>query len=126
MDYRSVKDTTSRQYKLLNSGIFNKKGGLLTTDDGYVAVALGSRFGEVGDKFMINLDNGFSFKAIKADEKADKDTYNGCHHLSDGSLIEFVVSISDLSKYNYMAYTMGDISYVDGFNGNVTSIQKEV
>lgn len=126
MDYRTITDTTSKQYELINSGIFKNDNGLLTTDDGYIAVALGSRFGKIGDKFRINFDNGLSFKAIKADEKDDSDTDSNCHHVSDGSLIEFVVDTRKLRTNNNLAYKMGDISYIKGFKGNITSIEKEV
>lgn len=126
MDYRTIIDTTSKQYKLINNGIFNKNNGLLTTNDDYVAVALGSRFGNVGDKFRITLDSGLSFKAIKLDEKDDSHTINNCHHSSDGSLIEFVVDTNKLKLNNNLAYVMGDISYVEGFKGDITSIEKEV
>ena len=126
MDYRMITNTSSQQYKLVHSGIFNTNNGLLITNDGYVAIALGSRFGEIGDKFLVKFDNGFSFKAIKVDEKADSDTINHCHHASDGSLVEFVVDKYNLRSNNNLAYKMGDISYVEGFSGNITSIKMEV
>ena len=126
MDYKTITDKTSRQYKLISSGIFNKDNGLLTTNDGYIAVALGSRFGSIGDKFIITLDNGTTFKAIKADEKSDSHTVNKCHHKDDGSLVEFVVDSNMLKINNNLAYKMGDISYVKGFDGKVVSIVMEV
>ena len=126
MDYRTITDTTSKQYKLIESGIFNTSSGLLITDDGYIAVALGSKFGGIGDKFRITLDNGTTFLAIKTDEKSDRHTINNCHHADDGSLVEFVVDVKNLKVENKLAYVMGDISYVEGFNGKVTSIELEV
>lgn len=126
MDYRAVTNVYSKQYKLINSGIFNKDNGLLMTNDGYVAIALGSRFGDIGDKFIISLDTGKKFKAIKADEKDDGDTSHRCHHISDGSLIEFIVDVNKLEHKNNLAYIMGDISYIDGFGGNIVSIEMEV
>ena len=126
MSYKAITDKTSKQYKLLNSGILKNNNGLLTTDDGYVAVALGSRFGGIGDRFVITFDNGKSFKAIKVDEKADKDTSNKCHHVSDGSLIEFVID-TKLSRQSYpLAIKMGNFNYVDQFHGNVVKIEKEI
>jgi hypothetical protein len=126
MDYRAITDKSSKQYKLISSGIFNKDNGLLITNDGYVAVALASRFGNIGDKFIVTLDNGASFKAIKTDEKSDSHTVNKCHHKNDGSLVEFVVDTNKLKTNNNLAYVMGDISYVDGFKGGITSVVKEV
>lgn len=126
MDWRAVTNTSSKQYELLNSGIFNMDNGLLITEDGYVAVALGSKYGSVGDKFRITLDTGKTFKAIKADAKSDAHTINGCHQYQDGSIIEFVVDTTALSYENRLAYVMGDISYVKGFEGIVTSIELEV
>lgn len=126
MDWRAVTNTSSKQYELLNSGIFNMDSGLLITEDGYVAVALGSKYGNVGDKFRITLDTGKRFKAIKADAKSDAHTINGCHQYQDGSVIEFVVDTNNLRYENRLAYAMGDISYVEGFEGIVTSIELEV
>ena len=126
MDWRAVTDTSSKQYELLNSGIFNMDSGLLITEDGYVAVALGSRYGAVGDKFRITLSTGTVFKAIKADAKSDAHTVNGCHHSQDGSLVEFIVDTTSLRYENRFAYAMGDISYVKGYEGIVTSIEMEV
>lgn len=121
-----IVDRTSQQYKLLYSGnITHSNDGLLYYED-YVCVALGSRFGNIGDKFLITLDNGKQFKVIKLDEKSNEHTVNNCHHLSDGSLIEFVIDINKAAQYYDMVITMGDFNHEDKFNGNIVKIQREV
>ena len=90
----------------------------------YVSVALGSRFGNTGDKFIITLDTGESFKAIKGDEKADKDTANHCHHLSDGSLVEFIID-TNLARQSYPdCIRDGSFNSCDKFKGNIIKIAK--
>lgn len=93
MDYRKITNRASAQYQLIhNSGkIHVGDDGLLYSDDGFIGVALGSYFGEIGDKFKFVLSNGQELNVIKIDEKADQHTINRCYHAVDGSVIEFVV-----------------------------------
>lgn len=126
MDYRTITDQTSRQYQLIYSdSITVGSDGLLYSGE-YVGVALGSKFGEIGDKFLITLNTGKQFKAIKVDEKDDSHTVDGCHHKVDGSVVEFVINI-DLAQQSYpLAITMGNFDYIDKFNGTVVKIEREV
>lgn len=124
MDYRCITNTNSLQYKLIYGGdIVICSDGLLRSYD-YVGVALGSRFGNIGDRYIITLEDGSTFKAIKLDEKANRDTVDGCHHSSDGSCIEFVIDTDKASQYYPEAILMGDFNYIDMFNGKVTKIEK--
>lgn len=129
MDYRKITDETSPQYKLINqSGLIHiGEDGLLYTDDGYVGVALGSKYGTIGDKFIIEFDNKRELKVIKLDEKADKDTVNGCYHKSDNSMVEVLVN-RDLAASNYplAINVLGDFNYSDKFNGEITNVLKVV
>lgn len=126
MDYKCITDSSSPQYKLIYSGSIQVcSDGLLRSEE-YIGVALGSKFGAIGDKFIVTLDNGKQFKAIKIDEKADQDTIDGCHHASDGSLIEFVID-TNLAKQSYSsAIVMGDFDYIDLFNGSIIKIERMV
>ena len=92
----------------------------------YVGVALASRFGSIGDKFVITLDTGIKFKVVKVESKSDAHVYNNCHHKNDSSVVEFVVDVNKFSKHYPSAYTMGDVNCVDKFSGNVIKIQKVV
>lgn len=125
MDYKYITDSSSPQYKLIYGGDIQVcSDGLLRSGE-YIGVALGSKFGVIGNKFTITLDNEKQFKAIKIDEKDDRHTVDGCHHASDGSLIEFVID-TDLAKQTYSnAILMGDFNYIDLFNGKVVKIERE-
>lgn len=126
MDYRTVTDVTSQQYKLIYSDeIVIGHDGLLYNGE-YVGVALSSRFGDVGDKFIITLDTGKEFKAIKLDEKADAHTYNGCHHRTDGSVVEFVVCTERMQNSYPNVFKTGSFDNTESFRGNVVMIQKVV
>ena len=126
MSYKAITNKESKQYLLIDSGTVTVgSDGLLYAGD-YIGVALGSKFGDIGDKFLITLNTGKQFKAIKVDEKSDNHTVDSCHHASDGSVIEFVIDI-DLAKQSYpKAITMGDFDYIDKFNGIPIRIEREV
>lgn len=126
MDYKTITDQTSTQYQLIYSDeIILGDDGFLYSDE-YIGVALGSRFGKVGDKFIITLDTGKQFKVIKLDEKADVDTVSNCHHRSDGSIIEFVISIRLVNEIYPNAIKLGDFNCIEQFNGLVIKIEKIV
>lgn len=125
MDYRCITSKASRQYQLIYSDeVVVGEDGLLYCDE-YIGVAMGSRFGDVGDKFIITLDTGIEFKAIKLDEKADAHTYNGCHHRVDSSIIEFVIHTEKAKESYSLAIKMGNFDYAEEFHGEVIKIQKE-
>lgn len=126
MDYRTVTDVTSRQYQLIYSEeVVVGEDGLLYSGE-YIGCALASRFGEIGDKFIVTLDNYKQIKVIKLDEKSDAHTTNNCHHSNDGSVIEFVIDRNKFAASYPLADAMGDVNYADKFSGYVTKIQKVV
>ena len=126
MDYRAITDVTSLQYQYIHSdNITIGENGLLYNGE-YIGVALGSRFGKIGDKFIVTLDTGKKIKVVKIESKADKDVYNNCHHKNDGSVVEFVIDRDKFALHYSMADTMGDANYIDEFNGSVVKIQKVV
>ena len=68
---------------------------------------LGSFYGTIGDRFYFTLDSGVVLPVIKIEEKADKDTdASGCYHLSDGSVMEFVID-SDIANDYFGRYGNG-------------------
>ena len=126
MDYRSVTNPDSAQYQLIYSDeITVGEDGLLHSGE-YIGVALGTRYGNVGDKFIITLADGKQFKAIKLDVKSDAHTANGCHHLSDGSVVEFVIDRNLTKLYYPMADKMGNFDYEEQFSGAVIKIEKVI
>lgn len=117
MDYRTVTDTTSKQYELISQSTI--KDGLLYIDD-YVLVALGSYYREVGSRFFLTFESGEVLKVIKADEKANNDVVGGCYHESNNSMIEFIVDTDILPNELRLAGDMNNL-----FKGRVVKIEKE-
>lgn len=117
MDYRAVTDTTSVQYELL-SRAYHADNGLLYVD-GYLCVALGSQFGEVGDVFTFVMDTGETIEVIKADAKQDCHTIEGWTGV-DGHLIEMIV---DTDYLDDEAMVMGDCDCL--VPGTVTSWERK-
>ena len=121
MDYRAITDTASPQWQI-QQGAYTDSHGLRKVGDRY-CIALGSAYGtEIGSRYIVLLDTGVRFKAILADQKADRDT--NAEHTADmsGAVVEFVVDTPCLPS---VVRRMGDVSYVDGFNGKVKRIYRE-
>lgn len=126
MDYRKITDTSSEQYKLQqNKDCYTTDSGLRKLNE-YYCIAVGTYYSEnIGDKLIVHMENGESFKAIVADIKDDKHTdETNKQHRKDGSVIEFVV---DTRKLPELVRKMGDISYMnETFKGEIKAIIKEV
>lgn len=132
MDYRATTDRSSKQYWFIHDNLtVDEKTGFLYDEYGFIAVALGSYYGEIGDRYYVTLENGTTIPVVKAEEKADQDTDStGCYHLCDYSVIEFVID------KNYAINYFGQISneYVlDGnynnhslFKGAITKIEQVI
>lgn len=125
MDYRKITDTSSEQYKLQqNKDCYTTDTGLRKVNE-YYCIAVGTYYSNnIGDKLIIYMENGESFKAIVADIKDDKHTdETNRQHRKDGSVIEFVV---DTRKLPELVRKMGDISYInETFKGEIKAIIKE-
>lgn len=104
MDYRAVTDTSSVQYELL-SRAWHADSGLLYVD-GCLCVALGSRWGSVGSRYLFTMSTGEEVPVIKCDEKQDIHTAGGEGWTGeDGHLIEMIVDTDCLDEE---AMLMGD------------------
>lgn len=131
MDYRKITSKSSSQYKLLHSDKvkYDDDGLIRSVDGNYIGVALGSKYGVVGDKFILTLQRSdgllHEVKLLKVEEKADKDTTDG-YYASHRDLVEFVIDV-DKAKGSYpTAIRMGDFNYSDSFNGKITGIKKVI
>lgn len=117
MSYTAVTNTESDQYKLLSCANHETDGRL--TVDGYTCVALGQKYGRVGDKFIFTV-GGKDYKLIIGDMKAPWDTKNGSGWVGpDGHVIEMIVD------YNYLSSscrTLGDCDEL--MPGKVSRIKK--
>ena len=130
MDYRMTTVVNSKQYQFIHNKLtVDKNTGFLYDKDGFIAVALGSHYGTIGDRFYFTLDSGIVLPLVKAEEKADVDTdINGCYHLIDGSVIEFVI---DDVYAGYYFYNNGNGLVLNGnynnywlFKGNIVKVEK--
>lgn len=124
MDYRTITNTESAQYKL-QQDCWTDENGLRRQTDDYV-VAMGTYYSNtIGDRFEITLDNGNNFTVIIGDIKADKhtDSKNMYYPMGDGkgNVIEFIV---DAKKLDKTAKNWGDISAIDFFDGEIEEIKK--
>ena len=121
MDYRMITDESSSQYWYIQEHMSVQDNGLLLSADGYIGVALGSVYGEIGNKYTVTTNTGNIFKIVKIDEKADRHTTNGCYD-SSGSMLEMVV---DTNLMDENAKFHGDYDVVSEFNGTIIKILKE-
>ena len=117
MDYRAITCTSSKQYVLQQSA-WTDDIGLRRYNDDYM-IALGTYYGNVGDRFRITLDTGKTFTAIMGDVKDNAHTDSKNQH-KEGNIVEFIVDGDYLSK---LVWYHGDVSYA-GFKGKISSIEK--
>lgn len=130
MDFRAVTDPSSAQYWLIKDEMeVDPLTGFLLDKDGFIGVALGSYYGRIGDRFYFTLESGVVLPVIKVDEKADKDTDpSGCYHVSDGSVIEFVIDASVANEfYGYYPNGLvlqGNFANYSIYDGNIIKVEK--
>ena len=121
MDYRAITNTESTQWRLIQKAQIGNDGILRI--DGYICVALGRNYGQLGDRFIFLIGNK-KVRCIFTDIKADSDTLNGEGWLDPyGNILEIVV---DKNKINNTCRQMGDMNYTDSLSGHVTKIWREV
>lgn len=119
MDYRCITNKKSKQWQIVSESAPDNNG-LMMFENKYYCIALGSAFGNVGDKMLIKLSNGKEFYAIKADAKADIHTTIEKGKISaDGSIAEFII---DKNNLNRTVRKMGNVSALDNFSGSIVSI----
>ena len=137
MCYTKITNKDSAQYQYINESgeIKVDENGFLITADGYIGVAMGSYFGEIGSKYIVYLDSGNNntrfIKVIKVEAKADSDTdsFNFMGN-TNNDIIEFVVDTNS----EYMQNRIWQNGYIFGgnfnnyykFNGNVNKIIKVI
>ena len=124
-DFTAISDTSSKQYQLLQKGVRESNG--LIKVDGYVCVALGSRYGDVGDKFIFILRRAdgtkHAVKVIKADEKQDRHTLNGEGWTDiNGNILEMIVDTDQLPS---SAKASGDCDQIQEVSGEIVRIVRQ-
>lgn len=130
MDYRMTTVVDSRQYQFIHNHLtVDRKTGFLYDEDGFIAVALGSYYGEIGDRYYFTLESGIVLPLVKAEEKADEDTdITGCYHTLDGSVVEFVIDDEYAANYfgtNSNGYVLdGNYNNYSLFSGSFVKVEK--
>lgn len=122
MDYRKIKDKTSKQWNLQQLATTNEKG--FRVFNGRYLVAVGSYYAtEIGKELKITLDNGFVFYAMVGDIKMDIHTdANNQYVPINGGIVEFIV---DIDKLDPITKKLGDVSNL-GFEGKIVKIEEVI
>lgn len=119
MDYRAITDTSSTQYQFIHSDeITICEDGFLRDSEGYIGVAMGSYFGEIGSRYICYLENGEAIPVIKVEAKNDTHTIEGFCGSIAYEIIEFVID----TKSNWMQNNVWENGYV--FSGNFNNYEK--
>lgn len=95
MDYRTITNTASQQYKLQQIADTNSKGYRQVGDR--VMIAIHSRYGSVGDYLTITFIDGSKVDVIIGDIKAGTD----CSHYvneNESSVIEVIVDTTAIAE----------------------------
>lgn len=108
MQYTSIKDKTSPQYRLQNEFAYTGNYGIRQVNGRY-CIAIGTAFGtNIGTYVDLFLENGTMIPCIVSDIKSDKDTYDdNITTIKNGCVSEFVVELDLLHNH---AKRDGDIS----------------
>lgn len=124
MDYRSITNTESKQYRLQQNAYTNDYG-LRIYDDMYM-VAMGSYYvSEIGDIYRITLSNGTEFIAVAGDLKADRDTdMNNQYHPMENDMKNVVEFIVDTHELNSKVRQSGTVGTYNEFSGDIVKIER--
>lgn len=119
MDYHAITNTRSKQYKLQQQCVNDSNG--LRTFDGYYTIAVGTGFGVgVGDYLDVKLSTGTLLHCVVGDIKQNAHTGSDNIQVAhNGNVIEFIV---DTDCLHSEARSRGDISMIEGFDGDVDSV----
>lgn len=97
MDADCITSANSSQYALKKDYRLDSSG--IWTYDGRWCIAVGSYYTkEIGKYIDICLKNGTVITGVLSDCKSDKDTDSTCRQNPNGSIVEFIVNESSLSK----------------------------
>lgn len=126
-DYRMITAPDSRQYwHIRNHMTVDEETGFLYDEDGFIGVALGYLFGEIGTRYYIVLDTGIIIPVVKIDAKASVDASDGCSANLNASVIEFVIDSDRAADYfgannGYASY--GNFNNYEYLNGNIVDFE---
>lgn len=129
MDYKAITNTSSKQYKHIQKYMEVHSSGLLIDEDGFIGVALGSYYGNIGDRFYFTLETGVVLPVVKIDAKANVDTDDdGCEHNSDSSVLEFVIdydkALEFFGRISNQYILNGNFNNYELFKGKIIKVEK--
>lgn len=127
-DYRLITSVGSAQYQYIhNHCTVDEKTGFLIDEEGFMGVAMGYAFGEIGSRYYIELDTGITIPVVKVDAKASEHAPNGCSAASDASVIEFVIDTDRATAYfggaNGLA-SSGNFNNYKYLKGSISDIER--
>ena len=127
-DYRMITSVGSAQYQYIhNHCTVDEKTGFLIDEEGFIGVAMGYAFGEIGSRYYIELDTGITIPVVKVDAKASEHAPNGCSAASDASVIEFVIDTDRATAYfggaNGLA-SSGNFNNYKYLKGSISDIER--
>ena len=121
MDYCCISRTSKQGKIVYSSEAWTDEEGLRRIGE-YYCVALGSYYGSVGDKFLVETDKGNKYKVIKADVKADIHTDStNKYTIATGCMMEWIV---ETNKLNSFVRKSGNINNVEKVSGSILTIIK--
>lgn len=130
MDWRTVTNKASNQYKLINAYGFHDDQGFMRalgekdlgiTDD-YYMIALGSYYGTtIGTKYRITTTEGRVFYGILSDCKADRHTNSTHQYARNKDVVEFLV---DTRYLNSAVKRMGSANIYSPLRGAIAKIER--
>lgn len=119
MSYKAITNTASKQYKMQREAYTDNNG--LRKIGEYYCVAMGTYYGNLGDKFYVETDQGNSWTVIISDIKSDAHTDSTHRYtISNGCMMEFIV---DTSALPHSVKNSGTVNGL-GFQGNVIKLEK--
>lgn len=120
MSYTTITSKSSPQYMLQQKAYTGDYG--IRMCEGYYLVALGSYYGtEIGSKYRITLDTGYTFYAMIGDCKADIHTDGTNRYVpKNNNVVEFIVDMKAVPK---IVTKTGTFSSLDILSGSVSKIE---
>ena len=119
MNYRCITNRSSLQYKMQQQAYTDENG--LRKIGEYYCVAMGTYYGNLGDKLYVETDEGASWKVILADIKSDSHTDSTHRYtLANRCMMEFIVETESMPSSIRSSGTVNGL----GFQGKINYIEK--
>lgn len=119
MDYRTITNTSSTQYKMQQEAYTDENG--LRKIGEHFCVAMGTYYGNLGDILYVETDKGASWTVILSDVKSDAHTDSTHRYtVSSDCMMEFIVDTPAMPTSVKRSGTVNSL----GFQGKICYIEK--